>query len=330
MPTELNRRELLKSSIGVAAAATGLTHTSIGWTADGPPLQANKRENRVLRIAHMTDVHIQPELKADQGFASCLRHAQSLSDKPDIIFNGGDAIMDSLRQDKARTQLQWDLWKKVLKDECSLPVVHCIGNHDVWGWTKSKSGCDGNEDMYGKKWAIDALGIPSRYRSFDRAGWHFIVLDSSYPDGEGYKARLDEPQFEWLADDLAKTARSTPVLILSHIPILSAAAYFDGDCEESGDWKVPGAWIHIDARRIKDLFSKHPNVKLCISGHLHLVDRVDYNGVTYLCNGAVSGNWWKGKHQEFNEGYALVNLYSNGHFDREYVNYGWKAQAEQG
>jgi len=52
--------------------------------------------------------------------------------------------------------------------------------------------------------------------------------------------------------------------------------------------------MHVDAAKIKDLFAKHKNVKLCLSGHLHLVDRVDYNGVTYLCDGAVCGGWWKG------------------------------------
>lgn len=328
MPADLNRRELLKSTLG-AAAAMGLASTSAGMaTAADPARGPRGSAKRVLRIAHLTDIHVQPELAAGAGMTACLRHVQSLKDAPDIIFNGGDAIMDSLRQDKARTKLQWELWKKVLKEECSLPIVHCIGNHDVWGWTKSKSGCTGNEDHYGKKWAIDEFGIPNRYRSFDRAGWHFVVLDSVYPDGESYKARLDEPQFEWLTDDLAKTPSTTPVLVLSHIPILSAAAYFDGDCEKTGDWEVPGAWIHIDARRIKDLFARHPNVKTCLSGHLHLVDRVDYNGVTYFCNGAVSGNWWKGRHQEFDEGYALVDLFDDGTFDRQYVNFGWKAKAD--
>ncbi|HPF40402.1 MAG TPA: metallophosphoesterase [Phycisphaerae bacterium] len=323
MPTDLNRRDMLKSTLGGAMAVAGLSGGSSLLADD-----KKRSTRRVLRIAHLTDVHIQPERMADKGLIACLHHVQSLKDKPDIILNGGDSIMDSLAKDKSRTRLQWNLWKQVLKDECSLPIEHCIGNHDVWGWTKSKSGCTGNEDLYGKKWAVDEFGISNRYRSFDRAGWHFIVLDSTFPDGEGYKARLDEAQFVWLADDLAKTPKSTPVLVLSHIPILSAAAYFDGECEETGDWKVPGAWIHIDARRIKNLFNQHPNVKVCLSGHLHLVDRVDYSGVTYLCNGAVSGAWWKGRHQEFDEGYAIVNLYDDGGFDREYIPYGWKAAGE--
>jgi Icc protein len=82
--------------------------------------------------------------------------------------------------------------------------------------------------------------------------------------------------------------------------------------------------MHGDARRIKDLFHKHENVRLCLSGHVHLLDRCEYLGVTYVCGGAVSGNWWKGPHQETREGYSLVDLYPDGAFDVQYVAYDWK------
>ena len=85
--------------------------------------------------------------------------------------------------------------------------------------------------------------------------------------------------------------------------------------------------MHIDARAIKDLFTAHPNVKLCISGHIHLVDRVEYVGVTYLCNGAVCAGWWKGRNQECAEGYGLIDLFDDGSFENRYVEFGWKARA---
>jgi len=46
-----------------------------------------------------------------------------------------------------------------------------------------------------------------------------------------------------------------------------------------------------------------------------LRDRIEYNGVTYLCNGAVSGNWWRGAYQECEPGYALLDLYDDGTFE---------------
>ena len=82
--------------------------------------------------------------------------------------------------------------------------------------------------------------------------------------------------------------------------------------------------MHIDSRHTKNLFLKHPNVRLALSGHIHLVDRVDYNGVSYLCNGSVAGNWWQGPFQETPPGYTLMDLYDDGTWHREYVKYGWQ------
>jgi len=327
MKQKWTRREMLKLS-GAVIAGTTLA----AWPASGEAMASKRksprRAKRVLRIAHLTDIHVQPERQAQRWLRVCLRHVHALRDKPDVIFNSGDAIMDSLAADAERTRTLWTLFKKVLDEECSLPVEHCIGNHDVWGWDKKK-GASPSEPLYGKKWAMQALGLATPYRSFDRAGWHFVVLDSTHwHDEKDYTARLDEEQFEWLKADLEAVEPERPVLVLSHIPILSASVFFDGKNEKTGDWVVPGRWMHIDARRIKDLFVRHANVRVCLSGHVHLLDRVDYNGVTYLCNGAVCGRWWKGTYRDCPPGYALVNLYSDGSFDREYILYGWKGKEE--
>ncbi|MBX7246020.1 MAG: metallophosphoesterase [Candidatus Sumerlaeaceae bacterium] len=324
--TRVPRRDLLKAA-GLAAGVVGL-----GGVAEAFPTKPTNRggmrageKTRVLRIAHLTDMHVQPELEAERWFGDCLRHVQELEDKPDIIFQGGDAIMDGLGVGVPRARLQWDLFKKIMRSSCSLPVEHCIGNHDVWGWNQQKSGATGRENLYGKAWAMEALDLKERYRSFDKAGWHFIVLDSTMNAAEKiYTARLDQEQFAWLQQDLERTDKETPILIMSHIPIISASAYFDEENEKTGVWMVPDKWMHIDARRIKNLLGKYKNIKVCISGHIHLVDRVDYNGISYLCNGAVCGNWWKGPYQEYPPGYAVINLYADGSFDHEYKAYGWQ------
>jgi predicted MPP superfamily phosphohydrolase len=318
----LDRRRFVAAGLTVAGATLGRPNVVRG---DAVQAASQKSVKRALRVAHLTDIHVQPERWADAGLTAALHHVQELEDGPDLILTGGDTIMDSFAQDDERTATQWKLYHQIIQDECSLPIRSCIGNHDLWGWNKSSSKTTGEEALWGKKRAVHELGLPARYYSFDRAGWHFVVLDSTHTDGgSGYIAKMDDAQYEWLASDLEKTPADRPVLVLSHQPILSAASFFDGDNEQSGNWQVPAAWMHIDARRLKDLFHEHPHVKLALSGHLHLIDRVDYNGVTYLCNGAVSGAWWKGDNQECDEGYGVVDLYEDGSFDHQYVAYNWK------
>jgi len=317
MSKTLGRRTILQAGALLPAALLG------GGAAEAAP----RKRKRVLRIAHLTDVHVQPELRAEQGMEACLRHALGQKDRPDLVLNGGDSIMDGFAASAARTRTQWEVWDRALQHLGRTPIRHCIGNHDIWGWARGRSGATGTEPLYGKKWAMERFGLTQRYYSFDQAGWHFVALDSTFPHGtDGYTARLDDEQFEWLKADLAATPARTPVLVFSHIPILCGCALMDGNNEKSGDWVIPGSWMHIDARRIKDLFYQHPNVKVALSGHIHLRDRLDYNGVTYLCNGAVSGAWWKGRYGETDPGYGLVDLYSDGTVESRYVNYGWTAE----
>lgn len=311
MQTRISRRLALMASAGAVVA--GATSGSSG-AAD---------RQRSLRIAHLTDIHVQPERGAPEGMAKCLRHVQE-NFKPDLIINGGDAVMDASGCDLGRANVQAKVLRDVLKSECSTPILHCIGNHDIWGVHLRDSGARGDEPMFGKKWSLDLFGLAQRYYSVDRGGWHIVVLDSNMLQGDdSYRAELDEEQFKWLKQDLAST--TAPVLIVSHIPILSVCSFFDGERIDPNTnvWNVPGSYMHADARRLKQLFYKHKNVKLCLSGHIHLIDRCDYLGVTYLCSGAVSGSWWNGPNQEADNGYAIVDLFADGTFEHQFVNYGW-------
>lgn len=334
MSSDLNRRDVLKA--GAFAGALGmmlgpgslLRHAGAAAIQPQSPAPATGAPKRAIRLVHMTDMHIQPELKAFEGVGACLRHMQSLADKPSLILTGGDLVMDSLAQDATRTGALWDLWSKTLKDNCSLPVEHCLGNHDIWGWNKSKSGVTGDEPKWGKRWALDVLGLDKPYRTFDKAGWRFIVLDSVFPgpkpDG-GYIGKLDDEQFAWLEGVLNQTPSTMPVLVLTHIPILTVTALARQSKPVVEKHEVAAGSMMTDMPKIVKLFEKHPNVKICLSGHIHDLDVIDYKGVKYLCNGAVSGAWWKGKDGHCDEGYALIDLYDNGAVKHAYQTYGWNA-----
>jgi 3',5'-cyclic AMP phosphodiesterase CpdA len=165
---------------------------------------AQAARRRVLRVAHLTDVHVQPELRAPEGMAACLRHVQELADRPDLILSGGDHVMDCVRQPRERTRVQWDLWKQVVAAETSIPVRACIGNHDIWGWNRTHSRTTGSEPQYGKNWACEVLGLAKPYYSFSQNGWHFIALDGVQPgeiEGSFYGG-IDEDQLSFLNSEV--------------------------------------------------------------------------------------------------------------------------------
>ena len=240
-----------------------------------------------------------------------------------MIVNSGDSVFDLMEACERRAAKQWRNFQSIFGQNIGVPVEHILGNHDIWGVNQSKCGTTGNESKFGKQWAMDELQIDKRYRAFDRAGWKWIYLDGTIPDYENgsYEARFDAEQYEWLESTLKSTPSHQPIIIVTHEPILSAAAFFHGDTTATGDFKVARSLMHIDGKEVSKLLSQYPNVNLVLSGHLHLSDRVDYMGVSHCCNGAICGNWWNGSFAGFPPGYALVDLYSDGSFENTFVAY---------
>jgi len=297
---------------GAVAAAAG--------SALGIPKHRPQGSRRSLRIAFVTDVHLETSETSQRAFANCLKMVHSLSDRPDLIIQGGDIIMDGLQRDEGSVARQFAAARDILDGHCTIPVEHVIGNHDIWGWANPNAAGITADPRFGKSWWLDWSGLPNTYRSFNLNGWHFVLLDSLMPDRAScYAARLDQAQMRWLEQDLAQTDPSMPVCVVSHVPILSTAAMFIGPCENSGHWHVSRNLMHIDARKLKDLFYKHRKVKVCLSGHIHMADRVDYNGVKHFGIGAVCGAWWKGPMQETPAQFAVVDFFENGNVHTTYV-----------
>ena len=322
----MKRRDFISHSLLSAAATTGLTTTALSAspsvkTDTGEPVVQTARKH-AIRIAHLTDIHVKPDKIAEEGMARAFRNANALTPKPDFIINGGDSIMDALEKTKEETAAQWKVYKTILKAENSLPVVHAIGNHDIWGWFSKFNGLQGDK-LYGKQWAIEELGLPKRYYSFERAGWKFIILDSVQLNREGgYTAYLDMEQYAWLENELKKCPPTTHISIVSHVPILAmCSALFYGRPEPNGELLTKRNQMHTDFFKLKNLFKSYPNIRVCLSGHVHLQDEVKYLGITYYCNGAVCGAWWRGAFQDFPPAYAIIDYYDDGSFERCFVNY---------
>ena len=288
------------------------------------PALAAATKKRSMRVVHMTDFHIQPELHATEGTVKAWKHMMSQNPRPELVLAGGDMVMDAWSSDKARTKLQWDLYQRVKKDGTDLTVHYAIGNHDIWGINKTASHTSGEEGLWAKKWFLDEFGYARTYHSFDRGDWHFVMLDNVLLTADGYNGFIDGEQFDWLKEDLGQTKK--PTAIVSHIPLLSVVGLAGGYDTKTGEWNVGGDVMTKNLSELVTLFGAHPHVKLALSGHVHQVDRVDWKGVTYLCGGAVCGSWWKGPNNGFPAGYRILDLNSDGTFHEQYVPWGWVQQ----
>jgi len=312
---DTTRRKLLKN-----AAIGGIVSSFLPLI----PTQAESKKttaNRTLRIAHITDVHILDQKNAESSFARVIHEINSMKDKPDLIINTGDTVMDENKQSKETVTTRWNTWQKIVQPN-KIKIYSALGNHDVWYGPNETLDNDYRKEMrYGKQWAMEMLSMTDRFYSFEMKGWRFIALDSINGNG-GYQ--LDDLQFEWLQGQLKSTPASTPVCVFNHVPIISVGAtMYLTQRTPAIEAKFPSGDMHLDHQRIKNLFFKHKNMKLCLSGHVHYLDAIEYLGVKYLCNGAVSGNWWRDSFvlDEFPPVYSIIDLYDDGSSRLETVYY---------
>ena len=317
-----NRKSFIKT-LGILTAGTFVTpvlaEANNNATSQNISPTAPKKK-RVLRVAHLTDIHIKPDKIAEQGLAEALNQVNTMADKPDFIINGGDTIMNAGAISKPLVKEQWACFHKLNLAYNKIPMHHCIGNHDLFGWA-----LPGTNKNDGKKWALDEYQLSNPYYSFFKNGWKFIILDSIHPRKSvpGYFGKLDDEQLNWLENELAQ-AKDKNICVVTHIPILAVCTLFDSSKLHHNNWFVPDNTLHADAYQLRDLFFKYKNVKACLSGHIHLIDYVNYLGTDYYCNGAVSGAWWKGDHQQFSPSFIVMNFYDDGTSEREIHYYNWK------
>ena len=105
---------------------------------------AAKRKS-VLRIAHITDIHIRPEWNAPNRFRKCITEIKK--HKVDFFLNGGDTIYaaDYSHITRDGVNEQWAIWKQLRNEFNEYEMHSCLGNHDMW-WAAP----DKQDVMYGK------------------------------------------------------------------------------------------------------------------------------------------------------------------------------------
>ncbi len=283
--------------------------------------QAAVERKKLFTFAFFTDVHVQPEQGAKEGFLAAIDKMNSL--QPDFAIGGGDYVMDCLFADEARATVQYDLYAECVEN-FSMPVHHVIGNHEVFGIYVPEKVPE-NHPEWGKEMFRKRIGEGRTYRSFDHKGVHFVLLDSvawtRNGDKPGYRyfGQIGAEQLAWLADDLGKLAPGTPVIAASHIPLFSFyTQIFNGFTAQT-----PDSEVITDGKALMEAFS---GVKLLghLEGHMHINELFAYRGTQYLDTGAVSAGWWGGPFHGHPEGFNMVTVWEDG-VTAEYVTYGWDA-----
>lgn len=260
----------------------------------------------------MTDIHLQQEKKAVEGFTKTIEKVNKL--KPAFVITGGDLIMDALEATYEQADKLYNLYVETA-GKLEMPLHQAPGNHEIFGLYE-KSGVDPAHPEYGKK--MFARRIGKTYHSFDYKGWHFMVLDSIGEVGrERYRGLISAEQVEWIKADLKNIDRDTPIVISAHIPfITSMTQVYSGSLEANKDNIVIN-----NSKEVLELFNDH-NLKLVLQGHLHFLEAIYVRGTHFMTGGAVCGKWWDGPYKETEEGFLLIKVKGD-EFEWEYIDYGW-------
>jgi hypothetical protein len=160
--------------------------------------------------------------------------------------------------------------------QSGIPFFQVLGNHDMdYSSVTDKASAETFSRHFGPP-----------YYSFNRGAAHYVVLDDVFWNGAGYLGYLTHEQLTWLAADLERVERGSPVVVALHIPVLGSRHVRQG--RENPD---PGISVTNRAALYELLqpFDAH-----ILSGHTHESEHVFESGVHEHVNGAVCGAWWSG------------------------------------
>lgn len=287
----------------------------LGAFDPGTPSRAEEKDT-TFTFAFLTDIHLKPEMGAPRAFQMVIDTVNSM--KPDFVITGGDLVDDALYSTHARAATLFDLYNRMVEG-FNMPVYNTMGNHDIYGYN-SNPAPDPDHPEYGEK--IFESRIGRTYYSFDHKGWHFMILDGvEYGNGNwgNYIGKVDKKQMEWIRNDIDLLDPSTPIVLVSHIPLISVSPQIDNGPLHGENQSA----LVTNQREVLALF-KNNNLKLVLQGHLHMLEEINYmDQTTFITGGAVCGKWWKTPDDgKFQEGFINIKV-SGDEFHWDYVDYGW-------
>lgn len=198
-------------------------------------------------FAQFSDTHVSIGRNGAECRALLLEMAQTV--RPDLAVNGGDVTDYAFAG-------EYDEYRKVLEG-IPFPVHHIPGNHDV-RWAP-----------LGEQIFRSRLGAP--FGSFGHKGCHFALLDSTIP--LSHYGHYESAQLRWLAADLRRVGRSTPVFVFTH------------------HWTGRAPVMVDDERALYEVLEPY-NVKVVFTGHGHADLLWDWAGIACTMNkGLYQGSY---------------------------------------
>lgn len=315
------RREFLG---GCGAVALGLAAAPAAALRIQP-----ERPQRGFRFVFMPDQHFRAEHGSPEGLARSLESLRPLDPAPEFIVTGGDLIQNCRDLTIDEGERMADRFLSIWHEHTDLPTYHCIGNHDPLGWRNEDVPSD--HPLFAFGLYREKFNLPRTFYSFDRNGWHFVVLQNfSLTERGKYISEFTDEQMQWLRRDLAGAggAGGKPTLIFGHFPPISAIEFVNGRAEvKDGEWVLGADRMSRNPEALIDAIDGG-NVRAFFSGHIHRLDRIEVKGLTMICAGSVSGAQWRGPQVDTEEGYGIIDCRPDGSFDYAYHDYGWKAREE--
>jgi 3',5'-cyclic AMP phosphodiesterase CpdA len=217
------------------------------------------------------------------------------------VIAGGDLITEGFESDPATAARHWQVYLE-MHQAIKAPVEPVVGNHDLVA-ARPVRGEPGPDP---RRVFRHHFGLSRTYRSFDANGYHIILLDSIEitPKGEPpYIGRVDDEQLQWLRTDLEQVDPGQPIIVVSHMPLLTAFYQATAGATTA----APVDRVVVNSRQVLQLFESH-NLVLVLQGHLHVNELLRWQSTTFITGGALCGGWWSGPWHGTTAGFGVVTL----------------------
>ena len=308
MSRTTRRRFIGLTGLAGVSALLGLPARAT-WAARGTTAEK-------LRLVFFSDVHAHTGWGAPEAME---RAAKSINaHHPELVIGGGDLIYDGFEVSRSDADPQWDLYMGMHR-AIRAPVHAVIGNHDLVAVRPIDGSppADDPRSVFKKR-----FGLERTWRVVDAAGYRIFLLDSVELDGGyvGYRGGVSGEQLDWLRTELGQTDIDTPIVIATHMPLLSTILQATKGATEP----VQENAMISNNREVLSLFAEH-HLLLVLQGHLHAEEKILWQGTTLITGGAVCGDKWRGPKHGTPEGFGVLTLRPD-RVDWEYQSLGWTAR----